>query len=322
MAVRNRRKKSLRIYSGSGNVALAAAVAHGLGVPLSPTGVARFSDGETYINVAEPKAIRAATVIVIQSAIPAGNEKLMEALLLLDAIKRHQPQRLIAVFPFFPYRRQQRQTEAGEPVSAELVARLIEAAGATSVLLVDPHSTRTLDLFRIPVRSVTALNLFAEHWQQMHLPKPLVVAEDRGAVPRAQWVAALLEADSILLEKERLSHDTVEKLSMNPLHATRVAGATCFIVDDEISTAGTLQRAVETLAAAGAREVHVAVTHAVLSGPAIERLSVLSLSSIVVTDSIALGVEKRLRNMTVLPIAPLIVSSLKEMIGSRRSSNG
>ncbi len=305
------------MYAGSGNVALASAVAHQLGIALESTGVARFSDGETYVNVGHPRSIRGNTAIVIQSCMPSVNERLVEALLLIDAIRRHHPKRLIVIFPFFPYRRQQRQSEEGESVTSELVARLLETAGATSALLVEPHSMRLMEFFHIPVKSVTALDLFAEHWQRMKIVKPLVVAQDRGAVSRAQWVAAVLGSEIILLEKKRQSHDAVAGLTMNPAHAKRVVGATCLIVDDEINTGGTVVRAIEVLNAAGAKEIHVAATHAVLSGPAIERLSAASLASLVVTDSIGLSLEKRLPSMTVLSIAPLIAAAVKDIVAGR-----
>lgn len=311
-----RPKHKLFVYGGSGNIALASTIAQELGVSLTATGVAKFSDGEMFISVGEQEALRGSTVVVVQSCMPHGSDRLIEVLLLLDALKRLKPKQLIAVFPFFPYRRSEKD-KPGEANAGELMARLVEVAGATRVVLVDPHSPRLVSFFKIPVETVTATHLFTNVWGERKFSKPVVVAADRGAVQRAQWVASELGSDAIAFEKQRGRADEVTSMFMNPRHAERVRGATCLIVDDEINTAGTLMRAIEVLNAAGAAEIHVAATHAVFSGPAIDRLRTVPLSSMMVTDSIGFGPEKRLPAMKVLSVAPLIVKALKEMITRR-----
>lgn len=312
-----RSRRQLKVYAGSGNIVLASSIAQGLGATLTPSGVARFSDGETFIGLGGHESVAGSTVVAIQSCMPSGNERLMEMLLLLDALKRLKPKRLLAVFPFFPYRRSGKE-KPGEAIGSELVARCVEAAGATRVVLVDPHSSRLVTFFKIPVETVTAMNLFIDEWKTQKFLRPLVVAQDRGAVQRAQWVASELGGETIAFEKQRGRADEVQSMAMNPAHAARVSGATCCIIDDEINAAGTLMRAIAVLVSAGAREIHVAATHAIFSGPAIERLGTAPISSLMVTDSIGFGPEKRLPNMKVLSVAPLLVKALKGIIDGRR----
>ncbi len=298
----------LKIFSGRANRPLAESVAHFLGQPLGQMELYNFSDGENYCQIKEN--VRGGDVFVIQPSCQPVNDNLMELLLMIDAFKRSSAQRITAVIPYYGYARQDRKDKPRVPISAKLAADLLTAAGAHRVLCVDLHVPQIQGFFDIPVDHLFAAPLFVSSISKLNLPDLTMVSPDAGGVERARAYAKRLGAQLAILDKRREKANESEVLHV----IGDVHGRSCFIVDDMVDTAGTLVKAAEALKKAGAREVYASATHAVLSGPAVERIQNSVLSRVFVTDSIPLTEEKRAGGkIERLSVAPLIGEAIKRI---------
>jgi ribose-phosphate pyrophosphokinase len=300
----------LKIFSGKANLALSKAIADYLGVPLGQITLGSFPDGETSCKIDED--IRGRDVYLIQPTCPPANENLMQLLVMIDSCKRASAERVTAVMPYFAYARQDRKDEGRVPITAKLVANIITRAGADRVLAMDLHAAQIQGFFDVPVDHLYAAPVLNEHFLKMNIPPDdLVIASpDEGSIKRALGHAKRLGGKVAIVDKRRTSADTTvqENVIGGP-----VDGKIVLMFDDMISTAGSISGAAKVLHAKGAKEIHVATTHAVLCGPAVERLAGANLKSIVCTDSIPLKPEQILPQMQVLSVAPLLGEAIKRI---------
>ncbi|MFI4943143.1 MAG: ribose-phosphate pyrophosphokinase [Burkholderiales bacterium] len=301
-------RRELKVFTGSAHPALGEAIAQNLSVPLGRAHLARFSDGEVWFQIHDN--VRGADVFVVQPTCAPVNEHLMEMLLMLDAFKRASAARLTAVIPYYGYGRQDRKDKPRVPISAKLVADLLQTAGADRVLTMDLHAAQIQGFFDIPVDHLFAAAVIIEYVQQLKLPELVVVSPDAGGVERARAYAKRLDASLAIVDKRRDQPNVAEVHNV----IGDVAGKTALVVDDMVDTAGTLTKVAEALKAAGAREVLASCSHPVLSGHAIERIEKSSLATLITTDSIPLGPEK-LKNgrIVVLGVAGLLSRAIKNI---------
>ena len=304
--------KHLMLFSGRATPELAAKIAGKLGVELGPSTLKTFSNGEVYCRYDE--SIRGADVFIVQSTCGnpetglSANDALMELLVMIDAAVGASAHRVIAVVPWFGYSRQDKKSAPREPISARLVARVIEAAGADRVLTMDLHAGQVQGFFSKPLDHMTARFILAQHFLDLHLEDVVVVAPDVGRAKLAQKFAEKIGADLAVLTKERPAQQVAEIGYVIGV----VAGKTAVIIDDIIDTAGTLCAAAETLLEHGAKSVYAAATHGVFSGHAYENLARTQFERIVVTDTIPLRAGAP-DNVFVLPCAELLTDSIRRI---------
>ena len=291
----------LLIFSGRANPALAQDICKYVDTPLGKTVIRDFSDKEVYVRIEEN--VRGGDVFVVQPTCFPGNTNLMELLIMIDALRRSSAKRITAVIPYYGYARQDRKNEPRVPITSKLVADLLETAGTDRVLTVDLHAGQIQGFFNIPVDHLFAMNVLIDYVRKLSLQDLIVISPDAGGVERARAYAKRLNTSLAIIDKRRDIPN--EAKAMNIIGDVR--GKVAFIVDDMIDTAGTLMEATDALLGAGAREVHACCTHAVLSGPAGERISGSPLKSVVTTNSIPLGngLEKNLK-IKVLSVASLL----------------
>ncbi len=302
--------KSPVILSGTASHSLAHRVASNLGLSLGNIEVKKFSDQETYVNIKEP--VKGKKVFVIQSGCSPANENFMELLLTLDALKRLSPDEIVAILPFYPYRRQERKVEDGESISAELVANLIKTTGADKAITVNLHSTTIERYFKIPLVHLTAWPVFINYFKKniTNIKDFVVVAPDEGSIHHSKIFSREFKIPLAILPKSRPAHDQVEIETI----IGDVKGKNIIIADDEINTAGTMVTAISTIKQAGAKNIYLACIHPVLSGKAITRLKNAPIKKILITDTIYLPPEKKLRNMEIISVAPLISKSIESSL--------
>ncbi|TWU28504.1 ribose-phosphate diphosphokinase [Bythopirellula polymerisocia] len=300
----------LKIFSGNANPKLSKAIADYLGVGLGKIALGSFPDGETSCKIEED--IRGRDVYLIQPTSPPANETLMQLLVMIDSCKRASAERVTTVIPYFGYARQDRKDEGRVPITAKLVANIITRAGADRVLAMDLHAAQIQGFFDVPVDHLYAAPVLNEHFLKMNIPSDdLVIASpDEGSIKRALGHAKRLGGTVAIVDKRRTS---AENTTQENVIGGPVDGKIVLMFDDMISTAGSICGAARVLRDRGAREIHVACTHAVLCGPAIERLSKANLNSIVCTDSIPLTPEQMLPQTKVLSIAPLLGEAVKRI---------
>jgi len=293
-------KKKLKLFAGNANPELAEEIANYIGIPMGDAKVERFSDGEINLTIGE--SVRGCDAFVIQPTCHPVNENLMELLIIVDALRRASARRITVVIPYYGYARQERKTRARDPISAKLVANLITAAGARRVMAMDLHAGAIQGFFDIPVDHLHAMPIFAEYYRQKNLSNVVLVSPDLGGVTRTRDLAERLGADIAILEKRRPSPNEAKIMHL----IGNVQGQTVIMTDDLIDTAGTMTLGAQALMERGAKEVYACCTHAVLSGPAIERISNSCLKELVVTDTIQLAPEKQIDKIKVLSVAPLL----------------
>src|SRR6201997_2562766 len=279
---RQRTDDKFKIFSGTANEALADEVCHFLGMQRGQAQVTRFADGECYVQIQEN--VRGADVFVMQPTCHPVDEHLMELLLMIDALKRASARRITSVIPYFGYARQDRKDKPRAPISSKLVADLLTTAGADRALIVDLHAPQIQGFFNIPVDHLFASPVLVAEVRKMALPALTVVSPDAGGVERARFFAKKMDAALAIVDKRRVEMDVTEVMHV----IGDVNGRTCLILDDIIDTAGTLVKTCQALLDAGARQVYACATHAVLSGPAIERIGTSKLTEVVVTNTIPL----------------------------------
>ena len=298
----------MKLLSCTANTPLAESIADYLDLPLTERRIERFSDNEVFIRINEN--VRGEDVYVIQSTSFPANDTLMELLICLDALKRASAQRITAVIPYFGYARQDRRTKARTPITAKLVANMIHEAGIERVLTMDLHAAQIQGFFDIPVDNLYASPIFALDILSKfsgELEDVMVVSPDVGGVARARELAKRIDAPLSIVDKRRERAGEIAEMTV----IGDVAGKKCFIVDDICDTAGTLCKAAEVLKEHGATEVHAYITHGVLSGPAVERITNSVMKSLVITDSIeATEAVKAAPNIRIVPTAPMFAQSI------------
>jgi ribose-phosphate pyrophosphokinase len=305
-----RAKDEVIIFSGSSNPTLAEEICRYLGTRLASASIGRFSDGEIAVEITEN--VRGGDVFVVQSLCPPTNDHVMELLLMQDALRRASAGRITAVLPYYGYARQDRKVAPRVPISAKLVADLITTAGAGRVLTMDLHAGQIQGFFNIPVDNVYATPVLLRYIRERVVDdEPVtVVSPDAGGVERARAFAKRLNANLAIIDKRRAAANEVAEMHI----IGEVTGKVAVVIDDIVDTAGTICAAADALRAAGAQEVFACCTHAVLSGPAIDRITKSSLKKLVVTDTIPLHERaKQANNIAVLPVAPLIGEAIRRI---------
>ncbi|UGB31060.1 ribose-phosphate diphosphokinase [Metabacillus sp. B2-18] len=291
---------NLKIFALNSNPALAKEIADIVGVDLGKSSVTRFSDGEIQINIEE--SIRGCDVYVIQSTSDPVNEHLMELLIMIDALKRASAKTINIVIPYYGYARQDRKARAREPITAKLVANLLETAGSTRVITLDLHAPQIQGFFDIPIDHLMGVPILGEYFLGKNLEDIVIVSPDHGGVTRTRKLADKLKAPIAIIDKRRPRPNVAEVMNI----VGNIEGKTAILIDDIIDTAGTITLAANALEENGAREVYACCTHPVLSGPAIERIANSKIKELVVTNSILLPEEKRIDKLVELSVAPLI----------------
>jgi len=300
----------MKLIAGNSNPELAQAMADYLGMKLTEATIRRFSDQEIFVEVQEN--VRGEDVFLIQSTSAPANEHIMELLITLDALKRASARRVTVVIPYFGYARQDRKPGPRTPITAKLVANLITSAGADRVLTVDLHAGQIQGFFDIPLDHLYARPVIVEDIKKHYtdISNVVVVSPDVGGVVRARSLAGKLGADLAIVDKRRERANASEVMNI----IGEVDGRDCILFDDIVDTAGTLCNAAEALLEKGAKSVSAYVTHGVLSGPAIERVSKSKLTSLVVTDTIALtDTAKSCKNIRIVSIAPLMAEGIRRI---------
>ncbi|HWH01376.1 MAG TPA: ribose-phosphate diphosphokinase [Pilimelia sp.] len=304
-------RKSLMLFSGRGFPELAEEIGRVLGVAPTPADAYEFANGEIFVRYRE--SVRGSDAFVVQSVTHGVNKWVMETLIMVDALKRGSAKRITVVLPFYPYARQDKKHRGREPISARLVADLLRTAGANRILTVDLHTAQIQGFFDGPVDHLFAMDTLAGYVESRYAGRPLtVVAPDSGRVRVAErWTDRLGGCPLAFIHKTR------DPLKPNQVVANRVVGEVegrvGLIVDDMIDTGGTICKAAEILYEAGAADVLVASTHAILSDPATERLKNSRISEVVLTNTLPLPPEKQLDKITVLSIAPLLARAIREV---------
>ena len=294
------------ILSGRSNLPLAKKIAKELGLTVGKMEVKEFSDGETYVHIEE--SLEGKLVYVVQSGSFPANHNLMELLAILHAAKAMKPKKLIAVVPFFPYRRMEKTIKPGESLTFELVADLLHVTGMDKIICMDLHKHRSKRFFKFQRKELSAFSVIIERMKQKQLHNFVVVAPDKGSMPTSKRYARELGVPLVKSFKTRRKHDEaiIKRLEGD------VVGKDVIIIDDEINTAGTLVGVVDKLKQERARNIYFACTHPVLSGPALERLAHAKLREVIITDTIDLPAEKQLAKLKIISVAKLFAEAIKE----------
>jgi ribose-phosphate pyrophosphokinase len=301
-------ESELLVFSGNANPKLAESICRYLDVPLGSAMIGRFSDGETRVEI--DSNVRGRDVFLIQPTSAPTNENIMELLMMTDALKRASAQRITAVVPYYGYGRQERKSAPRTPISAKLVANLIESAGAQRLLTLELHTGAIQGFFNIPVDHLFSKPVFCERLLKRDVEDPIVVSPDAGGVERARAIAKVLQCGLAIVDKRRDKPGVSQVMNL----IGEVKDKTAILVDDICDTAGSLSQAAVTLKEHGAKRVLAAVTHPVLSGPAIERLNQSPIESLYVTDTIPLG-EKLTHTdkIEVLSVAELLGKAIRRI---------
>ena len=289
----------LKLVSLTANKEMAEAIAKDIGVEVLPTEVSHFADGE--ILFTGKKSFRGDNVYIIQSTCAPVTERLMELLLCIDACKRASARSITCVIPYFGYARQDRKAKPRQPISAKLVADMLETAGAQRIVSTDLHASQLAGFFSIPVDDVSPVTLFYKYFNDLHLDNIVCVSPDHGGLVRTSKLAEKLNAPLAIIDKRRPEPNKAEILSI----VGDVKDKTCIIVDDIVDTAGTLIIAIDKLKELGAKKIYAAISHGVLSKDAVELINKSALDKLVITDSIPLTEDKKSPKIDVVSLAPL-----------------
>ena len=297
---------SIKLVAGNSNPALAQAIASGLGLPLTKTVVRRFADMEIFVEIQEN--VRGSDVFILQSTSYPANDHLMELLIITDALRRSSARRITAVIPYFGYARQDRKSGSRTPISAKLVANLITRAGVDRVMTLDLHALQIQGFFDIPTDNLFAAPLMVRDIKdRFELNEVMVVSPDVGGVARARGLAKRINTPLSIIDKRRERPGESEVMNV----IGEVEGRTCILVDDIVDSGGTLVNAADALIAHGAKEVYAYISHGVLSGGAVTRITSSRLKELVITDSIlATEAVRGAANIRTLSIAGLIAEAI------------
>ena len=298
------KSSEMMLLSGTANRPLAERIARGLNASLCDVTIKRFSDGEIFVKINEN--VRGRDVFIIQPTAPPS-DNILELLLLIDAVQRASAARVTAVVPYWGYARQDRKDQPRVAIGAKLMANLVTTAGADRVVSVDFHQHQLQAFFDIPVDHLYAAPVLIEHMRKLQLAPLVVVASDVGAAKMARGYARRLGGEIAMIDKRRPAHNVAEVVNV----VGDVRGKNCLIPDDMIDTGGTMCEAVRALKKHGARDIYLCATHALLSGPAVERLAELPVSEIAVTDTIFVSEEKRIPALRLLSVAGLLSRAIK-----------
>lgn len=291
---------SLKVFTLNSNRKLAEEIANHIGTSLGECTVSTFSDGEVQINIEE--SIRGCDVYVVQSTCLPVNQHLMELLIMIDALKRASAKSINIVMPYYGYARQDRKARAREPITAKLVADLLETAGATRVITLDLHAPQIQGFFDMPIDHLQGVPILSDYFEAKGLEDIVIVSPDHGGVTRARRMADRLKAPIGIIDKRRPEPNVAEVMNI----IGNIEGKTAILIDDIIDTAGTITLAANALIEHGAKEVYACCTHPVLSGPAIERIDNSKIKELVITNTIPLPEEKQSEKIKELSVAPLI----------------
>jgi len=294
----------LKLRSGTANRELAEEIARHLGVELCRVNLGRFADGEISVRIDEN--VRGNDVFIVQPTNPPA-ENIMELLLLIDAARRASAARITCVMPYYGYARQDRKDQPRVPIGAKLMANMIQAAGVDRVLGVDFHQHQLQGFFDVPVDHLYAMPVFTAHYRKMQLHEPVVVAPDVGSAKMARGFAKRLNASLAIIDKRRPQPNVSEVVNV----VGDVAGHDCILVDDMIDTAGTVSEASRALKKLGAEDIYICATHALLSGPARQRLNDAPVKEVAVTDTIAIPEERRPAQLCLLTVGDLLSKAIK-----------
>jgi ribose-phosphate pyrophosphokinase len=300
--------KRFKLFSGTANKPLAEEIGRHIGVPVGEAKIQRFADGEVYFQLLEN--VRGVDVFVVQPTCYPVDQHLVELLIMIDALKRASAARITVVVPYYGYARQDRKDKPRVAISSKLVADLLTTAGANRALFVDLHAAQIQGFFNIPVDHLFASPVLVSYFRELNLPNLTVVSPDAGGVERARFFAQKMGAPMAIVDKRRTDINVTEVMNV----IGDVKGKNCLIIDDIVDTAGTLVKTVDALHAAGASAVYAGASHAVLSGPAIERIANSRLEQMVVTNTIPLReAAQKLPKIKVLSIAGLLGAAIESI---------
>ncbi len=300
-------KNELVVFTGNSNPLLAKAICRYLKIPLGEALVSKFSEGEIRFKINQD--VRGRDIFIVQSTCPPVNDNLVELLIMIDALRRASARRLTAVLPFYGYARQDRKDQPRVPITAKLVANLITTSGADRLLTIDLHAGQIQGFFDIPVDHLLAAPVLIEYYKKLRLRNLVVASPDVGGIKMARAFSKKLNADLAIVDKRRLDFQNSEVMNI----LGEVKGKNIIIVDDQVTTAGSVTEAAHALRGAGAKEIYAGITHGVFSGPAIERIERSPLKEVVVTDTIPLSREKQNKKIKVLSIAGLLGEAIKRI---------
>ena len=302
--MKNAQFSEYKLFTGNAHPGLAEEISSVMGKPLGKSEVKKFSDGEISVNLYE--TVRGVDCYIIQSTNDPVNDNLMEILIMIDAMKRASAGRINAVIPYYGYARQDRKAKARDPITAKLVADLLVAAGADRVLTMDLHAAQIQGYFNIPVDHLLGMPVLIDYWKDKDIEDLVVVSPDHGSVTRARNMAQPLNCPIAIVDKRRPEPNKSEIMNI----IGDIEGKNCIIVDDMIDTAGTICNAGQALIDLGAKSVKACATHAVLSGPALERLEASPFEEVVFLNTIPIPEEKMLDKFKVLSVAPLFAEAM------------
>ncbi len=308
--------ENVKIFSGTSNRSLAEKISKQIGIPLGDAELVRFKDGEIYAKINE--TVRGCTIFVIQSTSEPVNESLMELLIFIDALKRASASKIVVVIPYYGYARQDRKASPREPITAKLVANLLTSAGANRVMTMDLHAQQIQGFFDIPVDHMQALPILAKYFIEKGLcgDDVVVVSPDVGGVKRARSLASWLDCKIAIIDKRRPKPNMSEVMNL----IGEVEGKTAIFIDDMIDTGGTITNGAQAIINRGAKEAYACCTHAVFSGPAIERLEASPLKEVVISDSIQLPEHKKIDKVKVLSADKLFSEGIKRVFTNQSLS--
>lgn len=307
--------KKLKIFTGNANPALAKEICDYLGLPLGEAFVGRFNNGEVQIMIDE--SVRGKDVFIIQPTSYPVNDNLMELMVMADALKRASARHITAVVPYYGYARQDRKTRGREPITAKLVANLMQTAGITRLVTVDLHAGQIQGFFDVPVDHLFGASILAKYINGKNMEDVIVVSPDLGGVTRARDLADRIGAPIAIIEKKRPEPGVAKVMNL----IGDVAGKNCIIIDDIVDTAGSLVEGAKALEEFGAKSVTAAVTHAVLTDPASERIANSNIKELIVTNTIPLPENCNLPNITQLSVAPLLGEAIMRIFHEVSVSN-
>ena len=307
--------KKLKIFTGNANPALAKEICEYLGLPLGEAFVGRFNNGEVQIMIDE--SVRGKDVFIIQPTSYPVNDNLMELMVMADALKRASARHITAVVPYYGYARQDRKTRGREPITAKLVANLMQTAGITRLVTIDLHAGQIQGFFDVPVDHLFGASILAKYINEKNMEDVIVVSPDLGGVTRARDLADRIGAPIAIIEKKRPEPGVAKVMNL----IGDVAGKNCIIIDDIVDTAGSLVEGAKALEEFGAKSVTAAVTHAVLTDPASERIANSNIKELIVTNTIPLPENCNLPNITQLSVAPLLGEAIMRIFHEVSVSN-
>lgn len=296
-----------KLFAGNSHPELAEEIASIMGKPLGKATVKKFSDGEICVNIGE--SVRGVDCYIIQSTCDPVNDNLMEILIMIDAMKRASAGRINAIIPYYGYARQDRKAKARDPITAKLVADMLVAAGADRVLTMDLHAAKIQGYFNIPVDHLVGMPILADYFVKQNQENVVVVSPDHGSVPRARSMAQILNCPIAIVDKRRPEPNKSEIMNI----IGDIKGKNCILMDDMIDTAGTITNAANALKDLGAASVKACATHAVLSGPAIERIEASAIEELVLLNTLPIAEEKQIEKMEIVSVAPIFAEAIKRV---------